>query len=142
MTTGQRINLDALERANTRLGRFIARYAEVVDDHPDYDVFLAAVVKGFEFTYGQATNAIRRYVADNILPPGTAGQMLLPDIIRTAARNGLIGTPDEWFDFRDRRNETAHEYFDEDVAERMANTAPELHHAVNQLIGALRARMQ
>ena len=68
--------------------------------------------------------------------------MLLPDIIRVAARNGLIGPPEEWFDFRDRRNETAHEYFDEEVAERIARAAPELHNAVAQLIGTLRGRLE
>jgi hypothetical protein len=142
MATERPINLAPLERANARLGRFLSRYAALESDHPDYDVFLAAIVKGFEFTYGQAVNAIRRYVTDYIASPGAAGQMLLPDIIRVAARNGLIGPPEEWFDFRDRRNETAHEYFDEEVAERIARAAPELHNAVEQLIGTLRGRLE
>ena len=141
MANGSQFNLTALERANSRLGRFIARYEEVGERHPDHDIFLSAVVKGYEFTYGQAVNAIRRYVADFILSPGQAGQMPLPDIIRVAARDRLIGRPEEWFDFRDRRNETAHEYYDEEAATRTAQTAPELHNAVTQLISNLRARV-
>ena len=141
MTFRRQINLDALERANARLGRFTALFAAIDREHPQYDVFLAAVIKGFEFTYGQAINAIRRYVAEYVLSPGQSGQMTLPDIIRTAAKNGLIGPPEEWFDFRDWRNETAHEYFDDESAERIAGAVPEFHVAVAQLITTLQERL-
>lgn len=142
MTTGRQLNLAALERANSRLERFIERYTEVGADHPDHDIFLTAVVKGYEFTYGQAVIAIRRYVADFVLSPAQAGQMTLPDIVRVAARNRLIGQPELWFDFRDRRNETAHEYYDEEAAARMVETAPALRNAVAQLIANLHERMR
>ena len=142
MTTRRQINLDALERANARLGRFIELYSAVEDGTPEYDAFLAAVIKGFEFTYGQSISVIRRYVADYVLSPGQAGQMALPDIIRAAAKSGLIGPPLEWFDFRDWRNETAHEYFEEESAEKIANAAPQFHSAVAQLIITLRERLK
>ena len=142
MAAESQITFAALERANARLGRFIARYAVIDVDHPDYDIFLAAVVKGFEFAYGQAVNAIRRYVADYVLSPDLVMQMPLPDIIRVAARNGLIGPPEQWFDFRDLRNETSHEYFDEEATDHIARAAPDFHHAVTQLIAALRAKTQ
>ncbi len=142
MTSRRQINVDALERANARLGRFIALYAAVDNDHPEYDVYLSAVIKGFEFTYGPATSAIRRYVADHVLSPGQVGQMLLPDIIRTAAKSGLIGPPEEWFDFRDWRNETAHEYFGDESAEKIASVVPQFHSAVAQLIVTLQERLK
>ena len=142
MTTRRQINLDALERANARLGRFIELYSAVDDGAPEYDAFLAAVIKGFEFTYGQSISVIRRYVADYVLSPGQAGQMALPDIIRAAAKSGLIGTPLEWFDFRDWRNETSHEYFEEESAEKIASAAPQFHSAVAQLIITLRERLK
>lgn len=141
MTSPRQINIDALARANARLGQFIALYGAVGHGEPTRDALLAAVIKGFEFTYGQAINAIRRYVADYALSPGQAGQMALPDIIRMAAKTGLIGPPEEWFDFRDWRNETAHEYFDDESAERIANEAPRFHNAVAQLIIELQGRL-
>ena len=61
------MNTDAMERANARLERFIARSQEMDVHHPDRDVYHAAVVKGFEFTYELAFGAIRRYIADNVL---------------------------------------------------------------------------
>ncbi len=142
MISRRQINIDALERTNERLGRFIALYAAVDNDHPERDAFLAAVIKGFELTYGQAINAIRRYVADHVLSPGQVRQMLLPDIIRAAAKSGLIGQPEGWFDFRDWRNETAHEYFDDESAEKIAGAVPEFHVAVAQLITTLRERLR
>ncbi len=135
-----RINLASLENANARFERFIARYEAVGPDEPDYDLFLAAVAKGYEFTYGQAVNVIRRYVGAYALSPGAAGQMSLPDIMRVAARDGIIASPEEWFDFRDRRNETAHEYFDQAAIERMVAAAPQLREAVSRLTTALRDR--
>ena len=142
MLPRRQINIDALERANGRLGRFIALYVAVGNDRPEYDAFLAAVIKGFEFAYGQAINAIRRYVADYVLSPGQVGQMLLPDIIRMAAKNGLIGPPERWFDFRDWRNETAHEYFDDESAEKIASAVSEFHVAVAQIITTLQERLR
>lgn len=100
------------------------------------------MIKGFEFTYGQGINAIRRYVADYVLSPGQVGQMLLPDIMRMAAKNGLIGPLGKWFDFRDWRNETAHEYFDDEAAERIANAVSEFHVTVAQLIRTLQERLR
>ncbi len=142
MTTERRINLDGLEAANARFGSFLARYAETDAEHSLYDMLQAAVVKGYEFTYEQAFNAIRRYVADYVLSPSQAGIMRNPDIIRIAARNGLTGPPDEWLEFRERRNATAHEYFDEDAVARIVAAAPALHDAVNRLIVILRARIE
>lgn len=141
-TPQRRISLDALERANACLGRFVALYEGIDAEHPHYDVFHAALVKGFEFTYGLAIAALSRYVANYVLTPGQVGQMLLPDVIRTAAAHGVIGPPEQWFDFRERRNETAHEYFDDDTADRIVSTAPSLHLAVTQLLDELRRRME
>ena len=142
MTAQERLNLEPLARANTRLGRFVTRYAEVGPNHPDADIFHAAVVKGFEYTYELAFNAIRRYVADSVLSPGRVGQMRIPDILRAAAKNGLIDSGDDWFEFRERRNSTSHEYFDAEAADRIVNTAPALHQATSELLEKLRDRME
>ena len=126
MATDRRLNIDALERAHARLGRFIARAEATGAAHPDRDVYHTAIVKGFEFTYELAFGAIRRYVADYVLSPGQVGRMRIPDILRVAARNGLVTSLEDWFEFRERRNLTAHEYYDEEAAERIVDAAPAL----------------
>ena len=141
MSTDRPLNIDALERANARLGRFITRSEAVGAGNPDRDVYHAAVVKGFEFTYELAFGAIRRYIADDVLSPGRVGQMRIPDILRVAARNGLITSVDDWFEFRQRRNATSHEYYDEEAVERIVDVAPALHSAVAELLEALRDRV-
>ena len=140
MATERPINLAPLERANARLGQFIAIYSATADDHPHHDPLGAAVVKSFEFTYELAFSAIRRYVADYVLSPGQVGQMRIPDIIRAAGKNGLIESLEDWLVFRQRRNSTAHEYFDEDTINRVIDVAPELHDAVSALLKALQDR--
>ena len=142
MTTEPQITLDALERANARLGEFISLYESVAEGHPHHDALGAAVVKSFEFTYELAYNAIRRYVADHVLSPGRVGQMRIPDVIRHAGKNGLIGPPEEWLIFRQRRNATSHEYFDEAAIEQLVALAPEFNSAVNGLLIALRERIE
>ena len=140
MATERPINLAPLERANARLGQFIAIYSATAADHPHHDPLGVAVVKSFEFTYELAFSAIRRYVDDYVLSPGQVGQMRIPDIIRAAGKNGLIESLEDWLVFRQRRNSTAHEYFDKATINRIIDVAPELHDAVSALLKALQDR--
>lgn len=142
MASERPINLAPLERANARLGRFIAGYQAVGEDDPNYDVFQTAVVKGYEFTYELAYAAIRRYVADYVLSPAQVGQMRAADIIRAAGKNGLIEPPEDWLIFRQRRNATAHEYFDEDAIQKLIDAAPRLYAAVEALLLSVREKTQ
>ena len=139
MTTERPVSLDALERANVRLGQFIALYNATDGSHPHHEALGAAVVKSFEFTYELAYSAIRRYVSDFTLSPGQVGRMRNADIIRAAAVAGLIDPPEDWLIFRQRRNATAHEYFDESTIGRIIEVAPELHISVVALLKSLRS---
>ena len=141
MATERHINLDPLSGANSRLGEYISLYGSVSDDHPHRDALRTAVVKAFEFTYSLAFNIVRRYLTVFVLSPGDVEQMNNYDSIRTAAKSRLIAAPDQWFDFRDLRNETAHEYF-EQIADRVADAAQALHQAVSELVTVLQERLR
>lgn len=134
------LNLSPLISANARLGEFLALYQSAAGADHYHDALRAAVVKAFEFTYGLAYGAIRHYLASAVLPPGDVAQMNNYDIIRAAARNGLLTDPELWFVFRDRRNETSHEYFEE-IADRVVASAGDLHQAVSALIMTIQARI-
>ena len=140
MASQRGINIEALERANARLGRFIERYNDVGGDHVDHDIYHAAVVKGFEFTYAQAVEIVNRYIGDYLLSHGDVARMSYRDVMRLAARHGLIVSPEQWFEFRERRNYTAHEYFAE-ISERVVEIAPDLHRAVQELLAVLHERL-
>ena len=139
MANRSQLNLSPLISANSRLGEFLALYQSAADTDRYHDALRAAVVKAYEFTYGLAYGAIRHYLASEVLPPGDVAQMNNYDVIRAAARYGLLPDPELWFDFRDRRNETSHEYFEE-IADRVAASAVDLHQAVSVLIVTIQGR--
>ncbi len=68
--------------------------------------------------------------------------MRMAGVIRTAGRFGLIDPPEDWLVFRQRRNATSHEYFDEDSTLHIIGVAPELYDSVNSLLNSLREKME
>ena len=103
------------------------------DSH--HGIYRAAVVKGYEFTHELAYGFIRRSLED-AEAWNDVDRMSVGDVLRSAADFGIISSAEQWFYFRERRNDSAHEYFDT-VASRTAEAAPALHQAVAALIATL-----
>ena len=129
------INLTPLERANARLGQFLEAYAALDEHHSHHSIYRAAVVKGYEFTHELAYGFIRRSLED-AEAWNDVDRMTIGDVLRSAANYGIISSAEQWFYFRERRNDSAHEYFDT-VASRTAEAAPALHQEVTALIATL-----
>ncbi len=128
-----------LERANARLGEFLEAYVALEENHPHHGIYRTAVVKGYEFTHELAYGFIRRSLEDATLLKTDVDRMTVGDVLRAAADYGIIASAEQWFYFRERRNDSAHDYFDT-VASRTAEAAPELHQAVEALITVLNER--
>ena len=139
MATERPINLTPLEQANARLGEFLEAHAALDENHPHLSIYRTAVVKGYEFTHELAYGFIRRSLEDAALLQTDVDRMTVGDVLRAAADYGIIASAEQWFYFRERRNDSAHEYFDT-VASRTAEAAPELHQAVESLITVLNER--
>ncbi len=135
MTSRRQINIDALERANARLGQFLEAYTALDEHHSHHSIYRAAVVKGYEFTHELAYGFIRRSLED-AEAWNDVDRMTVGDVLRAAADYGIISSAEQWFYFRERRNDSAHEYFDT-VASRAAEAAPALHQEVTALIATL-----
>ena len=135
MVTEPHINLAPLERANARLGQFLEAYAALDESDSHHGIYRAAVVKGYEFTHELAYGFIRRSLED-VEAWNDVDRMSVGDVLRSAADFGIISCAEQWFYFRERRNDSAHEYFDT-VASRTAEAAPALHQAVAALIATL-----
>jgi nucleotidyltransferase substrate binding protein (TIGR01987 family) len=135
MATERPINLAPLERANARLGEFLEAHAALDENHPHLSIYRTAVVKGYEFTHELAYGSIRRSLED-AEAWNDVDRMTVGDVLRAAADYGIISSAEQWFYFRERRNDSAHEYFDT-VASRTAEAAPALHQAVTALIATL-----
>ncbi len=135
MISRRQINIDALERANARLGQFLEAYVALDENHSHHSIYRAAVVKGYEFTHELAYGFIRRSLED-AEAWNDVDRMTIGDVLRAAANYGIISSAEQWFYFRERRNDSAHEYFDT-VASRTAEAASALHQEVTALIATL-----
>lgn len=78
----------------------------------EYDVFRAACVKEFELVLEQSGKLLRKRLAPYFASHRHADRLAFKDLFRHASRHGLIA-PDaceRWLEYRDVRNETAHDY--------------------------------
>lgn len=75
------------------------------------------VIQRFEYSFELAVKTLER-----MLKAANASikeqDFFYKPMIRLAAKNGLIDSPQIWFDFRDARNKTSHAY-DEDIAKEV-----------------------
>lgn len=78
----------------------------------DYEIFRNAVIKGFELTLETAGKLLRRALPAYSGSPRAVAALSYKDVLRHAARHGLMDTEavTRWFAYRDNRNSTAHDY--------------------------------
>jgi nucleotidyltransferase substrate binding protein (TIGR01987 family) len=81
-------------------------------DSIDYEIFRNAVVKGFELTLETAGKLLRKALKAYTGNPRAVDQLNYKDVLRHAAKHGLLSTEEvaRWFAYRDNRNNTAHDY--------------------------------
>ena len=78
----------------------------------EYEVYRNATIKGFELVLETGGKLIGKYLRQFFASPGEVDRLYFKDVLRHAAKHGLL-TPDEvrrWFSYRDNRNLTAHDY--------------------------------
>ncbi len=108
------MNLDTahLARCIDTLQSSLRFLQEAAPDSIEYEVFRNAVVKGFELTLETAGKLLRRALKAYAGAPRKVDEMVYKDVLRHAAKHGLIGADEvtRWFAYRDNRNSTAHDY--------------------------------
>ncbi len=77
-----------------------------------YDVYRAACVKEFELVLEQSGKLLRKRMAAFFASNRQADRLVFKDLYRHAAKHGLIDleTVERWLQYRDNRNDTAHDY--------------------------------
>ena len=78
----------------------------------EYEVYRNATIKGFELVLETGGKLLGKYLKQVFASPAEVDRLYFKDILRHAAKHGLL-TPDEvkrWFSYRDNRNLTAHDY--------------------------------
>ena len=90
-----------------------------------YDIDRAACVKEFELVLEQSGKLLRKRLAAFFASNRQADRLAFKDLFRHAARHGLMDadTVERWLQYRDNRNDTAHDY-GEDFAEATLKLLP------------------
>jgi nucleotidyltransferase substrate binding protein (TIGR01987 family) len=98
----------SIETLETSLGRLRKAPAGSVD----YEIFRNATVKGFELTLEAAGKLLRKAIKSYVGNPRAVDELTYKDVLRHAAKHGLLDTAtvERWFVYRANRNNTAHDY--------------------------------
>ncbi len=77
-----------------------------------YDIYRAAIVKEFEIALEQSGKLLKKRLRPFFASNRQADELNFKDSFRHAAKHGLVTTQtcERWFQYRDNRNSTAHDY--------------------------------
>ena len=106
------LDVSALESCLNTLKRAHGRLLQTDLEDDDHDLFRAACVKEFKLILEITAKLLRRALGEYMTSDRAALQLSFKDGFCSAARYGLfsVGEVDRWFQYRDDRNDTAHEY--------------------------------
>ena len=78
----------------------------------DYEILRNACVKGFELTLETSGKLLRKALKAYIAAPRTVDEWVYKEVLRNACKHGLLDSDAvlRWFQYRDNRNTTAHDY--------------------------------
>ena len=108
----QYLNIDQLQRCRRTLDSSLTLYQQAPEGSIDQEVFRNAIVKGYELTQETAFKLLKKALKAY----GHGGKKLeatpIKDVLRLAAVHGLMTLEEvqRWFQYRDNRNSTAHDY--------------------------------
>lgn len=97
--------VDTLEEANRLLH-------EADPTTLTFDMYRSACVKEFEIILEQSGKLLRRVLKNYVHSPKAVDAMYFKELFREAVRRDLItiDTGDRWMEYRENRNNTAHDY--------------------------------
>lgn len=107
-----RLNTDHYSRCIQTLETSLAQLEMSQPESIEYEVFRNAVVKGFELTLETAGKLLRKALKAYTGRPRDVDALTYKDVLRHAAKHDLMNTEEveRWFNYRDNRNNTAHDY--------------------------------
>ncbi|MFO8071833.1 MAG: HI0074 family nucleotidyltransferase substrate-binding subunit [Polyangia bacterium] len=137
------LELGSLRRAVDTLSRALDTERSFADaaakDKGLSETLRAGVIQSFEVAYEQCWKMIQRWLRANRTPEAADNPRTRKELFRSAAREGLVRDPVEWFRFGEARNVTSHIY-DEDKAAEVHGVAAEFAAEARFLLEQLEAR--
>lgn len=114
------ITTSPLKQALTTLNRALARASLEPKDLEVRD----ACIQRFEYTYELCIKLIKRYIEQEMPISENVDRLNYRDLLRVAFEIGIIQNVDQWFLYREARNNTSHAY-DENKALAVFKVIPE-----------------
>jgi nucleotidyltransferase substrate binding protein (TIGR01987 family) len=106
------LNVQHLRRCIETLDSSLTLYREASEGDIRQEVFRNAIVKGFELTQEVVFKLLRKALKAYGHSGKKLENLFVKDLIRLAAAHGLmeLEAAERWFQYRDNRNDTAHDY--------------------------------
>lgn len=106
------LNTDHLQRCIQTLQSSVTLYGEAAVGSVEQEVFRNAIVKGYELVQETSFKLIRKALRDFGHGARQLDATTVKDLLRLAAAHGLLtlDAVERWFEYRDNRNNTAHDY--------------------------------
>jgi len=127
------INTEYLERCIETLEKAYNLLLLAQEGSIDYEMYRNSMVKGFEMTLEQSGKLLRKKLTPYFATKKAVDQLNFKDLFRYALKHSLL-TEEEverWFEYRDNRNNTAHDYgksFAEETLKLMDNFIKDARH--------------
>jgi nucleotidyltransferase substrate binding protein (TIGR01987 family) len=106
------LNTDHYARCISTLELTLVQLEKSAPESLEFEIFRNAAVKGFELALETAGKLLRKALKAYTGRPRDVDALTYKDVLRHAAKHGLLSTEDveRWFAYRDNRNSTAHDY--------------------------------
>lgn len=106
------LNTDHLSNCINTLEASMQHLQAANPNNIEYEIFLNATIKGFELTLETSGKLLRKALKLYASNPRSIDELVYKDVLRHAAKHGLLENKEveDWFKYRDHRNNTAHLY--------------------------------
>lgn len=106
------IDTTYFERCITTLDKALALLLQSDSDSIEYDMYRSASIKEFEIILEQSGKLLRKALKPYFHSPKVVDQLVFKDVFRNAVLRGLLSDEqcERWLEYRDSRNNTAHDY--------------------------------
>ena len=106
------INTEYLQRCLDTLKKSYEMIKSVQENTIEYEMYRNSLVKGFEMTLEQSGKLLKKKLNPYFASKKAVDNLSFKDIFRNASKHGLLNETslNNWFKYRDNRNNTAHDY--------------------------------
>ena len=106
------ISTEYLQRCIETLEKSYAFLQNAQEGSIDYEMYRNSLVKGFEITLEQSGKLLKKKITPYFASKKQVDQLTFKDLFRHASKHGILDDDEvlRWFEYRDNRNDTAHDY--------------------------------